>query len=250
MAFYSAVLAFSPVGQIRAAPGSITVAMELSYVPSLTTAQRSAGYDKPEATNLAPVFPRPRVRFGLPGGVGIEGSWLPPVQVFGVTANLGAVALTAPLFKPGRYDITARASGMIGRVTGPITCNADIAAGGSLDLRTYYRTVCRDRNSRDHFEPRHVSGELIVQRGRGAFQSYAGAGVRLDAGTRFDIGVARADGTYRDPDHPVLELRALRPHFLIGGTWRAFARGTMAGEMFHAPGSVLTVRALASVQLR
>lgn len=250
MAFYSAALAFSPIGQFAApAPGSVSAAIELSYVPSLTAAQRSAGYDKPEATNLAPVYPRPRLRIGLPARIGLEASWLPPARVFGVTANLGALALTTPITRVHAWQVAGRAAGMIGRVIGPITCNADIAAAGSSDLRTYYRTVCRGRDSRDYFEPRHVSLEILASR-EGAIQAYAGAGARLDAGTRFDIGVAKPDGSYRDPDHPVLELRSVRPQLVLGAIWQARARGALAGELFYAPGSLLTARVLASARLR
>lgn len=252
MAFYSAVLAFSPAGQVeQPIPGSVVAAIELSFVPPLDASQRSAGYDKPEATNLAPVFPRPRIRIGFPFGVGLEASWLPPVRVFGVTANLAALAVTLPAGRIGdQLQISGRLSGMRGRVTGPITCNADIAEEGSADLRTYYRTVCRDKDSKDYFEPRHLSMELLATRPLGTLRPYAAVGARLDAGTRFDIGVARADGTYRDPDHPVLELRAVRPQFMLGATWRGLHLANVSGELFYAPGSVLTGRGLVSVRLR
>jgi hypothetical protein len=250
MSFYSAVLAFSPAGMSLGLPnGAVMFAIELSYVPRLDEAQRSAGYDKPEATNLAPVFPRPRAVIGLPRSTTMEVSWLPPVRVFGVTANLAAAAIASRFWSRRTESLVARVSGLAGRVTGPITCNADVVAG-SQDLATYYRTVCRNRDSRDYFEPRHLSLELVGTREGGTTRLSLGAGARMDAGTRFDIGVAKADGSYRDPDHPVLELRSVRPHLVAGINRQAWSIGTFSLEAFYAPGSLLTARSMMALRLR
>lgn len=79
---------------------------------------------------------------------------------------------------------------------------------------------------------------------------YAAGGVRVEAGTRFDIGVIRADGTYRDPDHPVLEMHTVLAQFGFGAVWRGFRPALVAGELFYAPGSLVTARVLASRRLR
>lgn len=139
---------------------------------------------------------------------------------------------------------------MAGRVTGPITCNAGIALDGPFELRTYYRTVCRGRDSRDYFEPRHVTLELAGTRDAGAIRPYLTLGARMDGGTRFDIGVALPDGSYRDPDHPILELRSVRPQLATGASWRATQWGVLSAEAFYAPGSLLTVRTLLAFTLR
>jgi hypothetical protein len=109
--------------------------------------------------------------------------------------------------------------------------------------------VCHGNNSRDFFEPGHVSAELLVSRlfGSGRWEPYVSAGARGER-TRFDIGVIRPDGS-RDPDNPVLEVRSARGYAAAGASWRG-ARGTrLAAELYYAPGSVLTVRALAGVRL-
>ena len=69
---------------------------------------------------------------------------------------------------------------------------------------------------------------------------YATVGARYDR-TRFDIGVLTFEGK-RDQDHPVLELDAFRPQGAIGASWRATRSLATGGELFYAPGSVLTVR--------
>lgn len=87
-----------------------------------------------------------------------------------------------------------------------------------------------------------LGGELLASRlmGSGGISVYAALGARVDR-TRFDIGVITDDGG-RDADHPILELRTVRPHGAIGASWRV-ARGVDAGsELFYAPGSLLTGR--------
>jgi hypothetical protein len=263
MLYYSSTIAFSPVGVPygtthssamaaatgRAAP-RVELGVELSYLPTLSAEQRTIGTDKPEATNLAPVFARPRLGIRLPAGVGLEASWIPPVRVFDVKANVFAGAVSRAFTLGSGVRLTPRISVLAGRVEGPITCNRDTAYDSGDDaLVTYYTFVCYGNNSRDFFDPRHVAGELIVARtlDNGRWEPYVTAGARGEH-TRFDIGVIRPDGS-RDPDNPVLEVRTARAYGAAGTSWAGFPRTRLAAELFYAPGSVLTVRALAGVQL-
>jgi hypothetical protein len=250
MGFYSDALAFSAVGAPRARrSGEVEFALEMSYVPRLSKAQRTTGDDKPEATNLAPVLPRPRALVALPGKFAVEGSWIPPLRVFGVTANLLSVAVTRPIARVRGIELVPRLSALTGQVRGPITCNAETTRDGSLDLDVYFAAVCHGRDSDDHFSPRQLSGELVATSAwRGTIAPYASIGARRER-TRFDIGVIREDGT-RDTDHPVLASQVTRA-FLTGGvTWLAGRRGLATGEVYYAPGSLVTVRLLAGLRLR
>jgi hypothetical protein len=123
-----------------------------------------------------------------------------------------------------------------------MTCSIKEMVGRGPDLELYYNTVCHGRESDDWFEPRVVAGEALAQKslGSGGSHVYVLIGARLDR-TRFDIGVLTFEGA-RDGDHPVLELDAVRPHGAWGASWRV-RRGVYAGgELFYAPGSVLTAR--------
>jgi hypothetical protein len=248
MLYYSSTIAFSPLG----APlgrRRVEAAVELSYLPRLSAAQRTTGSDKPESTNLAPVFARPRVAARLPGAVALEMSWIPPVRVFDVKANLVAGALTRTFGNAEGVRVVPRVSFLEGRVEGPITCNRDTASSGGLALATYYALVCYGNDSRDFFEPRHVAGELLVTRtfARGRFEPYVSAGARGER-TRFDVGVIRSDGS-RDPDNPVLEARATRGYGTAGASWLGARRTRIAAELYYAPGSAVTVRALAGLRV-
>ena len=254
IAYYSSVLAFSPVGAPRALPPwTLEVGGEATYVPPLSESQRRSSSDKPQATNLAPLLPRPRIGLALPGEVQVEGSWVPPVRVFGVKANLVSLALSRVLMTPGPLRLSGRVVGLTGTVRGPITCGDALRDSAEPDLQFYYQAICNGRESDDTFMPRQLSGELLATQSVAAMLSgrlspYAGVGVRAER-TRFDIGVITDDGS-REPDHPILELRAVRPYGMLGASWSARDRMRASGELFWAPGSVFTVRASAAFRIR
>jgi hypothetical protein len=262
MLYYSSTVAFSPLGvpfgvahpaATAMATGGVSsrfeLSVEVSYLPPLSTEQRTAGSDKPEATNLAPVFPRPRLGVRLPGGFGLEVSWIPPLQVFDVKANLFGGALSRSFALSEGVQLVPRVSFLTGRVEGPITCNGETAAEGTADLATYYALVCYGNDSQDYFEPRHLSGELMVTRtsSSGRWQPYLTAGARGER-TRFDVGVILQDGS-RDPDQPILEVETIRAYGAVGASWFGISRTRLAAELYYAPGSVFTGRVLAGVRL-
>ena len=258
MLYYSSTVAFSPLGvpfgverppASGAAASRLEAALEISYLPELSPEQRTTGSDKPEATNLAPLFARPRLGARLPGGFGLELSWIPPFRVFDVKANLFAGALSRAFAPTGWLRVIPRASFLLGRVEGPITCNREMVTDGDAALATYFARVCYGNESRDHFEPRHVSGELVFtgSSARGRWQPYVSGGARVER-TQFDIGVIRSDGT-RDPDQPILEVKTTRAYGTAGASWFGVPRTRLAAELYYAPGSVLTGRVLAGVRL-
>lgn len=240
LGFYSAAMAFSPAG-IAPDQSRLSFQLEVSHVPSLNRAQRRPSIDKPESTNLAPFFPRPRGMLRL-GAWTTELSWIPPMKVFDVTANLASAAITAPALSLGSLHITPRVWGMTGRVEGAMTCSTKEMLGKGADLELYYNTVCHGNQSKDWFEPRMLGAEAIAVKssGGGGSRLYALLGGRVDR-TKFDIGVITFEGD-RDAEHPILQLRTVRPHAAIGGTWKVRREVFAGAEAFYAPGSLLTVR--------
>jgi hypothetical protein len=246
--FYSAALLFSPLGPPeRARAWALDAGVEVEYIPQLSKAQRTAFQDKPEATNLAPMLLRPRVSLVLPGALHAQASWVPPVRVFDVEANLFSVAVTRAL-EPRGITIAPRLLATWGKVRGSITCFEDLREGTQNEF-VYYSEICNSRTSDDHFKPRHLAAEVLVSRGmpRLPFLPYAGIGV-LREKTIFDIGVLRSDGS-RDLDHPILELRATRAYGFLGGTVNAWRSTRFTGELFYSPGSLFTARVYGGIHL-
>lgn len=250
LGYYSAALAFTSGGPaLPGRPWSIGLGVEATYVPALSREQRQAGSDKPQSSNLAPAFPRPRIAVTFPGRLQAEASWIPPLRVFDAKANLVSIAIARPIRDVSGVTLVPRLALTTGRVEGPITCNEELAAG-TLDQQVYFGAVCQGRESEDHFEPRHYTAELLGSRPirEGRVVPYASLGVRHER-TRFDIGVIRPDGT-RETDHPILTMRTTRPFAVGGAQWRPHARFATAAELYYAPGSLLTGRVMATLHLR
>ena len=249
MAYYSAAVAFSPVGAPRVArPWGGSFGLEVSYVPALSEAQRSRGFSHAESTNLVPMVPRPRLSLTLPAGFAVEGSWIPPIRAFGVTANLVSAAITRPFALRGNVILTPRIAGTTGSVKGAITCNEDLQARGGGDA-IFYAHVCHGVESEDRFEPLALSGELVASRTirGGSIAPYAGVGLRREH-TTFDVGVRYSDGSV-DPNHPILKMNLTRGYGFLGATWSGPRRSALSAEMFYAPSSLLTARVQASMRL-
>jgi hypothetical protein len=238
LAFYSAAMAFTPAG-LPPDDSRLAFMLEVSHVPSLSHEQRRPSIDKPESTNLAPFFPRPRVSVRV-GGWTAEASWVPPMRVFDVEANLGAVSLAGPSVNVGSFRLSPRVWAVTGSVRGSMTCSTQEMIGRGPDLELYFNTVCYGRESDDWFEPRMLGGEAVAERTIKGTRAYALLGARVDR-TRFNIGVITPEG-FRDPDHPILELRTFRPHVAVGASWRVRREVSAGGELFYAPGSILTAR--------
>ncbi len=81
----------------RAAPSGITFGIEAANVPSVDPATATPTICRPgkgpENTDLLAGIARPRIGVPLPLGLALEASWIPPVRVNGVKANLIGLAL-------------------------------------------------------------------------------------------------------------------------------------------------------------
>lgn len=242
MAFYSAALAFTSIFAPRSGQGGLEAGLELSYMPPLSREQRSAGFSKTESTNLMPILPRPRVAMTLPWATRIEASYVPPVPAFGVKASLLSVALSHLVMERQSVRLSARVAGSSALVRGPITCNKAINDEGPGE-RLFFDRVCHGYESEDEFHAPALSAELLASGvGGGAIIPYGGLGVRTEK-TRFIVGVKTFSGS-PDPNHPVLEMSVTRPYGMVGATWAWSVRSSLGGEIFYAPGSLVTIRLL------
>ena len=110
--------------------GSVTVAFELGWMPTLDPGQRQIGFNgkAPEDLNKAPIFARPVVRVGLPGKFSVVVAAPPPFAVFGVTSHLLAFGLERPLLERARWTLSWRGYGQVGSVKGAFTCPHSVLA--------------------------------------------------------------------------------------------------------------------------
>ena len=242
LAFYQAPLVFSMASAPRSvAAGDLALGAEVGNVPSPSSQLRRPEFcyqSHSEETTLTPMYGRPRLMLGLPAGVALEASYVPPVTVGDATPNLVSVALARPTeLTVGQREVTLalRAHGTFGRVRGAITCPATALQTDDATAPCY-----GTQPSRDTFYPSMVGGEGAVGvRGRGSRVAlYVGGGVTW-LGPRFRVGFTDAAGNVDATEVQV----SLRRGTVFGGvTVRASDAFQLSGQVYSVPQDVTTVR--------
>lgn len=143
--------------------GALTIALELGWIPSLTTNQQRIGFNgtKQEELNKAPMFARPRVTLGLPGRLSLTLGGVPPVKAFGVTPRLFMVAVGRPIVTSDAWNLGARVSGQVGSAKSSFTCPEGVL---SYPLGDPGNPFGCQATSSDVAKLRFVSGELTTWR--------------------------------------------------------------------------------------
>ncbi|MEZ4586901.1 MAG: hypothetical protein R2909_10905 [Gemmatimonadales bacterium] len=237
LAIFSVPLAFGPAG----APftrGRISVGIEAVYLPNVDPAVATPTVCRPgkgpENTDLLFAAPRPRVAVALGGGFTLEGSWIPPIRLNQVSANLFGVALGWTTALGDAHRLTLRGHGSFGRVRAPITCDDEALAD---PLSECYQGTRSD----DRYRPNIVGADATVSwsLGGGRVQPYLGAGYnRLMP--RFQVHFTNVAGQL---DERRVEVDLDRAVLFGGATWwPAGGRLGLSGELYAAPSDAITGR--------
>ncbi len=192
LAFYSAPLAFSPATAPELhAPFSVRVGVEVAPLPSPDTALQHTGVcylAKSEHTQLASIFPRPRVTVWLPLGFEVEASYDPPVPIDEAKVDIGSLAVSNTrhlVTLPGAdLLLMIRAHGTLGQIRGPITCPRS-----ALQLRDSTAACYGTQPSDDTFNPDMFGVESAVGATAlgGRLEAYVGGGISW-LRPRFNVG--------------------------------------------------------------
>ena len=245
LAFFSTPIAFSSGGLVSGlAPWHFRVAFDAAYVPSpgrsMQQPEACYGIKKTENTQLSPVFPRPRIAIGLPGGFLFEGSYLPPIKVADAEPNLGSVALSFPWrfqgdFNRGDLSLLLRAHATLGHVRGPITCPEENLQQDDPGAACYGSLA-----SLDTFEPNMYGGEvgLVKVGAEERWGAYTTGGVTW-LRPRFQVGFLYASGVYDDTK---IEVDMTRLAVGVGGWYRVGISTALTGEVYSVPQDATTFR--------
>ncbi len=108
--------------------GSISISLEMDWLPQLDAGQQRIGFNgtAPEDLNQAPIFARPVVRVGLPGKFSAVVAAPPPFELFGVRTHLLAFGLERPILERGHWTVGWRGYGQVGSVKGAFTCPTSV----------------------------------------------------------------------------------------------------------------------------
>jgi len=110
--------------------GSISVGLEMGWLPTLDAGQRQIGFNGtvPEDLNQSPFFARPVVRVGLPAKFTAVVAAPPPFHLLGVTSHLIAFGLERPILEHEQWTLSWRGYGQLGSVKGAFTCPTSVLA--------------------------------------------------------------------------------------------------------------------------
>jgi hypothetical protein len=241
LALQSVPLAFSA----STAPGvnrHFEVGLEGTYLPNIDPATATATICRPgkgpENTDFLFALPRPRVSVALPGGLALQASWIPPIRIGGVKANLFGFSLAKVL--PVRPGVAAavRVHAAVGSIRAPVTCDQDALTDPVSEC--FHGTL-----SDDKYSPNIYGADLSVGFGRGAIRPYLGAGYnRMQP--RFQVNFTNQFGS---TDRTRVEVDLNRGVVFGGASWQARERLALTGEIYAAPADAVTGRVVVRARL-
>jgi hypothetical protein len=262
LAFYTAPIAFAPItAPTEMAPGSIRLAGEAAYIPSVDTALQHTGIQtaqdkaapcfnsKSENTDLSHVFPRPRLIIGLPSGFALELSYLPPVTVASATPNLASAALSWTRRLSPATLLQIRAHGTTGHVSGAITCPASAlqTTADTLSCFAATGTVPSD----DQFYPTMYGGDAAIgwTSGSGALSAFVGAGLTA-LQPSLHVHFASTFGGVPFTDTNTVATTTTRGAFTAGAAWHLIPALELGAQLYSVPADLTTFRVSAAYRLR
>jgi hypothetical protein len=223
-----------------AAPGierGITFGLEAANVPSVDPTTATPTICRPgkgpENTDLLPGIARPRIGIPLPLGLALEASWIPPVRVHGVKANLFGFALARNVGLAHGVTAALRAHATFGSVRAPVTC--DQQALGDPASECFHGQV-----SDDHFSPNifGFDGSVGWSMAGGRLRPYVGTGYsRLQP--RFQVNFTNQFGV---TDNTEVEVNLNRVAFFGGAGWQLSEGFAVTGEIYAVPADAVSGR--------
>ncbi len=247
LGYYAAVMQFTPVG-LPAREGRFEIGGAATFIPTISDQDRFAGFGgtKSENTNICPIYPRITASMGF-GRTAIEAGFTPPVRVCGAKASVLSVAVGRRMTLGRSWEGYARVSAMSGHVDVSATCNAE-AVADPLNQTCFEGTPSRDRVA-----PLGVALEFAAawQGWRSKhIEPYVAAGIRYER-INFDVNYSR-DILKTFPaldDHNRLRATLSRIHLAAGAAWDIASHVRLGGEIYYAPGALMTVRGRLAVAL-
>jgi hypothetical protein len=229
--YFAAVSTFTPLRAPRLLePWTVDLTFELDWVPYLSEEERRVGFGgtKVEDLNKLPVFARPRVLVGLPAGFAAELSWVPPVEVSGVEANLLAAAVERPLLDTATWSLGLRAYGQLGEVTGDFTCPEDAASypPGSEQNPYGCEAPSSDTSTLDYWGVAVTAGRRVGESGDLHFALGA---------TANDLEFQVDAITYGFHDRSHLVTDGWTYWATAGGGWWLSENLWLGGELYYSP---------------
>jgi len=236
LAIFAVPLAFGRGSAPEVFPG-FRAGIELAYLPNVDDATATPTICRPgkgpENTDLLFALPRPRIGLPLPFGLALQASWVPPVRVRGIKANLIGLSVEKAFGNLEGLVAALRVHATFGSVRAPITCDDEAVEDPASECFGGTR-------SDDRLSPNIMGIDLAVggPLAEGRLRPYGGVGYnRLQP--RFQVDYTNQ---YADLDDRRVEVDLDRFVVFGGATWQTTERLSVTGELYAAPADAITGR--------
>jgi hypothetical protein len=236
LAIFAVPLAFSRGSAPDLFPG-FKAGLELAYLPKVSDAVATPTICRPgkgpEHTNLLFAIPRPRIGMPLPLGLTLQASWVPPVRVNGVKANLFGISVEKAFGRLDGLVAAIRAHATFGSISAPITCDDHALNDPTSECFGGTR-------SDDRLRPNILGLDLAVggSLAAGRLRPYGGAGYN-SLKPRFQVNFTNRFG---ELDHRRVEVDLDRLVIFGGATWQVRERLGLTAELYAVPADAVTGR--------
>jgi hypothetical protein len=213
--------------------------VELAYLPNVDAATATPTICRPgkgpENTDLLFALPRPRIGLPLPFGLALQASWVPPVRVRGIKANLFGISVEKAFGHLDGLVAALRVHATFGSVRAPITCDDEAREDPASECFGGIR-------SDDRLRPNIMGIDLAVGGpvAEGRLRPYGGIGYnRLQP--RFQVDYTNQVG---ELDDRRVEVDLDRFVLFGGATWQTADRLSLTGELYAVPADAITARVI------
>jgi hypothetical protein len=213
--------------------------VELAYLPNVDAATATPTICRPgkgpENTDLLFALPRPRIGLPLPFGLALQASWVPPVRVRGIKANLFGISVEKAFGHLDGLVAALRVHATFGSVRAPITCDDEALEDPASECFGGTR-------SDDRLRPNIMGIDLAVGGpvAEGRLRPYGGIGYnRLQP--RFQVDYTNQVG---ELDDRRVEVDLDRFVLFGGATWQTADRLSLTGELYAVPADAITARVI------
>ena len=238
LAIFAVPLAFGRGSAPNLLPG-FSAGVEFTYLPRVGDATATPTICRPgkgpENTDLLFALPRPRIGLPLPFGLALQASWVPPLRVQRVKANLFGLSVEKVFGHLDGLVAALRVHATFGSVRAPITCDDNALADPTSE--------CFGGNrSDDRLHPNIMGIDLAVGGpvAQGTLRPYGGVGYnRLQP--RFQVSYLNQFG---ELDEQRVEVDLDRFVLFGGAAWQTTDRFSVTGELYAAPSDAITGRVI------
>lgn len=228
----SVPIAFTGARAPAAARG-VSVGLELASLPEVGSTNSTPTSCRPgkgpENTHPIAGIVRPRVTVAVHGFV-LEASWVPPIGVNHVRANLIGLAVAHPFALAGGWSLGLRAHAVFGSIHAPVTCS-------DASLHDATSECFGGTRSNDRWQPGVFGAEAVVATGRSNVRPYLGLGYTM-LRPRFMVDFTNAAGS---TDNTEVRVNLSRVSLFGGLMWR-LGRSSITAEAYSTPADAVAAR--------